>query len=258
MRVRAILIPVVLIVLASCGNKEEPTPPDATVADATQQQADSKKLTPDLGGLADLAQKLPCESEWRDAVHPQSKASTGAVTTTTVSAGVFQTVVDATAGGMSAAQSNPFVYVSLADGKRVDVDDYTAKKTSTAWDLAFRRATLLVNGGDSGPGQGALAILTGKTFEGVTTAPAAAAFLPDDFLDDKCQVKRNPTNDLWGAFGGGDGMWYTMDTSTMKLTPKDQIYVVRLAKGGNVKLRIDSYYDAKGTSANYTFTWSTL
>jgi hypothetical protein len=243
--------------LLGCGEKDPAATPEASIWDLAggDLKADSKKLLPDLGALPDLGQKLPCASEWQDAIHAQSKISTGAVATTE-QAGEKVTTIDATAGGMTAAFSNPYVYVSFeGGGVRVDLDDFDAR-TSTSWDLAFRRAVIRVNGGDSGAGQGAVAILPGKKLAEVTAVPATG-FAQDEFIDDKCTVKVNPINDIWTAIGGSTGMWYAYDTSTMKLTPNGDAYVFRTAKGKHIKLVIDGYY--KGSAgANYTLRWSTL
>jgi hypothetical protein len=254
---RAGLALVVTLAVAGCGEKDPQANPEASVWDlgGHDQKIDSKKLLPDLGALPDLGTKFPCQSEWTDAIHAQSKVSTGAVATTE-QAGEKVTTVDATAGGMSAAFSNPYVYVSFdGGGVRVDLDDFDAR-TSTAWDLAFRRAVIRVNGGDSGAGQGAVAILPGKTLAEVTAVPASG-FAQDDFLDDKCKIKTNPINDIWTAIGGATGMWYAYDMSGMKLTPNAEVYVFRTAKGKHLKLVVEGYY--KGTAgANYTLRWSML
>ena len=249
-----------LVALAACsGGGTSPTPDSTTtVPDVTGPAREKTKLPLDLPPLPDLAQKLPCDSEWRDAVHAQSFTSKGAVTTTDAGFGAKNTVIDATAGGMSVATQNPYVYVSLENGGvRVDIDDISSR-TSTAWDLAFRRAVIRINGGDSGAGQGAVSILPGKTFDQVTAVPAASSFVQDDFLDDSCKAKLNPIDDIWCAIGGSDGMWYAYDVSTMHLTPKAEAYVIRSAKGKFFKMVIVTYYDKSGAGANYTIVWSPL
>jgi hypothetical protein len=216
------------------------------------------KIAPDLGGLPDLPQKLPCESEWNQAISPQSTVSSGAVVTTDEGGGVFLTQVDASAGGMAAAQNNPFVYLSFADGKRVDIDDVAAIK-STAWDLALKRVVIRVNGGDSGPGQGAVAVLPGKALADVTAVPASGELKTDDFLDASCTVKTDPIGSIWTAFAEPTGLWYDYDTTTSKVMPKTQVYVVRTADGaGHVKLVIETYYGANGAAGNFKLRWSKL
>lgn len=250
----------VLVLALGCNGNDPQANPEASVWDlggSDLAKADSKKLLPDLGALPDLGQKLPCESEWLDAIHPQTKVSTGQVSTTEQAGGEKLTTIDATAGGMSAALSNPFVYVSFEKGGvRAELDDFAARG-STEWDLAFRRAVIRVNGGDSGAGQGAVAIYPGKKLADVTAVPAASELKTDDFIDDKCKITLNPINDISTAIGGSTGMWYSYDTGTMKLTPNAETYVFRTGKGKHLKLVIEGYY--KGTAgANYTVRWSML
>ena len=217
--------------------------------------ADSGKITPDLGLPPDLGQKDPCQSEWRDAISAQTTTSTGSVTTT--SGTTNTTKVDATAGGMSAAHLNPFIYISFKDGSRVDLDDFAAKK-STAWDLALKRTVIRVNGGDSGAGKGAVAIISGKTLDQVTAVPAASSFETDDFLNASCTIKRNAINNIWTAFGGSSGLWYDYSSGSHAVKPKAATYVLRRAGGEHVKLVIDSFYNSSNEGGHFTIRWSVI
>lgn len=229
---------------------------DGSAVDATLPDVE---IFPDLGLLPDIGVTEPCESEWKDAINPQETVSAGAVTTEDQGNGIFKTTIDATAGGMNEAHNNPFVYISLADGSKVEIDDMAARD-STAWDLGFRRTVIRVNGGDSGAGQGAVSILVGQTLDQVTGVPEQSTFATDDFLDDNCQVKTNPIGSINTAFGGVDGMWYEFDTGSMQVNPKPDTYVVRRADGSHVKLYIDSYYSSTtpAEGANFTISWSAL
>lgn len=257
-RISFVAIVLLTVVASGCSSDaEDPQPADAAVD--TEPAADAgvdAKLYQDLAPLADLTPKAPCESEWREAISPQSSPS-GAAVTTTAAGDVHTTLIDASAGGMTEAHLHPFVYLSLQSGARVDLDDLTAKD-DLSWDLAFRRTVIRVNGGDSGSGQGAVAIVAGQTFETLTSAPAASAFASDDFLDEQCTIVRDPVNAILTAFDGPTGMWYEYDSSTSKVTPKPLVYVVRRATGELVKLVIDSYYNKSGLGAHYTIRWSAL
>ena len=213
---------------------------------------------PDLGLPPDLGQKAPCESEWIDALSAQDKVSTGVVSTTEVANGVKRTTIDASAGGMNGAASNPFVYVSFTDGSRVDITDLASHSDKT-WDLAFRRSVIRVNGGDSGAGGAGIARIAGKTFDEVTAAPAAAAFQGDEFIDDQCKVTRDPINNVQTVFSGADttDLWYAYDMTTSQLTPQPFIWVLKRADGSFVKIEIESYYDNK-VSGHFTLRWAVL
>jgi hypothetical protein len=226
-------------------------------SDAMSDKGSAVDLYPDLGLPPDFGQSEACESEWKDAILPQTFASSGQVATLELGAGVKQTTVDASAGGMNGASKNPYVYLSLKTGGRIDLDDFAARE-SLAWDLALRRTKIRVNGGDSGAGQGAVAILSGKSLDQVTAVPASSTFATDDFLDEQCNILRDPINNILTAFDGPTGLWYEYDVGTSKVKPLLAAHVVRLADGGYVKLAIDSYYNASGDSAHFTLRWSPL
>ena len=262
--------------LAGCSGDDASTPPGVDSGTSGQQDAAAVQpdtgaaldlypdlgvapdLYPDLGVAPDIGQKAdPCEKEWIDALAANDKVSTGAVATTDKGGGVKETLIDASAGGMNQAHTNPYVYVSLADGSRVDITDLQAK-TSTAWDLALRRTVIRVNGGDSGPGQGAVAIVENTPLDTVTAVPASATFAADEFIDEQCNVQRDPINNPMTAFGGSDGLWYEYSASTSKVEPKPHTYVVRRADGTFAKVVIDSYYSNVGQSAHFAIRWSAL
>lgn len=219
---------------------------------------------PDLPALPDMPE-LPdmssgtCDFEWMNAISPQTKVSTGAVSTTDLGGGVKETKIDASAGGTSMELKNPFVYVSLKDGSKVDLDDVAARK-ATSWDLAFRRSVIRVNGGDSGAGSCEVAIVAGTTMDQVTTVPAASEFDTDDFLDENCVVQVNDAGYLKTAFGGDTGRWYDFDTTNMKLLPNPDVYVVKTSDGTYVKLEIKDYYDTSTPpqGGHFTIQWSVL
>lgn len=67
----------------------------------------------------------------------------------------FKTVlVDATAGGLSAPADDPankFTYLDLSTGEVLPLTDSEAE-SSADWDIAFKRSTVILNGGISGAG----------------------------------------------------------------------------------------------------------
>jgi hypothetical protein len=63
-------------------------------------------------------------------------------------------LIDASAGGVSAEPGDPankYTYLDLSAGEVVDLTDEQAQD-STNWDIAFKRSTVILNGGVSGPG----------------------------------------------------------------------------------------------------------
>ncbi len=145
------------------------------------------------------------------------------------SAGVMTTRVDA-------RDASSFVYLDL---------DTAAEATAVdaGWDLAFQRMTVISNGGASGDGGAAVAVLDGATFDEVTEAPA------DGYVEDAA--------DHASAFGGEDP-WYDYDPVSHTLAPKARIYVVRTGAGAFFKVEIASYYGEDDASGFLTLRWAPL
>ena len=133
--------------------------------------------------------------------------------------------------GQPTGTTNRFTFFSLRENRIVlsSTEPNRADSASTAWDLAFRGTTILVNGGTSGPGQGAAQVLT-AAFDEVTEAPA------DGYTQDAAGAPAIPT-------GGGNG-WYTYNGQTQTITPTPgRVLVVKTADGRYAKIRILSYYE---------------
>lgn len=219
--------------LAACGGSSSPDP----------------EPTPDApSGECVPATVLP--NNYR----PISMVTTGALSVTTT-AGVTSGTIDATAGGLSASADNPYLYLDLVSGTRVDIDDVAAL-TSDAWDIALKRSSLRLNSGDSGTGNRELAVVQGTSLDAVTAAPASGYGI-DDFASDDCELQTIPGGEPLSAFGE----WYDYDPATHVVTPKGEVYVVRRADGTSVAIRFDTYY---GDSANpmrggfYQAEWKSL
>jgi hypothetical protein len=120
--------------------------------------------------------------------------------------------------------SGRFTFFSLRDGEVVLSydDEDRADSASTLWDLGFRGTEIIANGGDNGPGEGGLQVVTGA-FEDLTEAPA------DGY-----------TPSLPAGSGNG---WYTYNPQTFTVSPTPgRVVVVRTADGRYAKVRILSYY----------------
>ena len=134
---------------------------------------------------------------------------------------------DVGASGMGRAEG-PFTFISLADGAVVPAAD----SASTAWDLAFRGTTVLVNGGASGPGEGA-ALLVESPFEAVTVVPEANLLADGD--------RDCPRGEPLAVCTGSGNGWYLYAGNGVEPLP-ERTLVVRTADGdGLVKLRFVSY-----------------
>ncbi len=142
----------------------------------------------------------------------------------------------------------PFTLVSLRDGRIVVAPDAVVRtdSASTAWDLGIRGTSLIVNGGASGPGEGA-ALIVEAPFEAVTDSPADSLLLTDG--DRPC-----PRGGATAVCSGSGNGWYVYAGSGIQPI-MDRTLVVRLAEGGVVKVRFLSYRlgeaDASGERPRY-------
>ena len=138
-----------------------------------------------------------------------------------------------------------FTFFSLRTGEVVP----NADSASTAWDLGFKGTAIIVNGGTSGPGEGAAQVMTGS-FEEMIEAPA------DGYVTDSEDGNAIPT-------GSGNG-WYNYNQPLNLVTPiPGRVLVVKTADGRYAKIRILSYYQGapdtpdpdQDTARYYTFEY---
>ena len=95
------------------------------------------------------------------------------------------------------------------------------------WDLAFRRFTVLVNGGSGLSGQGGIRDLGEVSFDSVTSVPA------DGYA----------VNDVMPELGNpAMAQWYDYSWTSHVLKPKGKVFAVRTANGRYGIFEILSYY----------------
>ncbi len=155
--------------------------------------------------------------------------------------GTTTTVVDAT-------DATAWIYLDVAARAEASPAD---PASSTEWDLGFQRFHIKLNGGVSGPGDVEVAVLPGADFDAMVDAPAGA-YVTDapDGDDDGTDV------DL--ALSTGDAAWFDYDPATHVLSPRDQVYAVRLVSGDYIKLRVVDYYDDAGTGGHMSLRWGAI
>jgi len=216
-----------VVLATACGDSNNDSPPDA--------------------GGCDPATVLP--STFRLI----GKTSTGTVSVTT-NAGVTSGKIDATAGGFAMSGDNPYVYVDLKAGAKLAITDLDAR-TSSAWDIALKRASVRSNSGDSGAGDRELAVVQATTLAEVTAAPASG-YVADDFTTDDCMLDSVGAGEPKTAFGE----WYDYDVNLNRLTPKPEVYVIKRSDGTSTAFRITAYYDPpeSSNSAIYSVEWKQL
>jgi hypothetical protein len=130
------------------------------------------------------------------------------------------------------------VYVDLDEGREMKTDEAL---DTNAWDLAFQRFTVSMNGGGGNPsGQVRVAVLSNVDWDALTTAPAGG------YQQDASET----------VFNGVQGGWYNYDLVEHQLLPREALlYVVHSSAGRYFKLRMLSYYDGAGTPARLSLRY---
>jgi hypothetical protein len=208
------------VIAAACGGDTE--------ADDT----DTNDLEPDAApgvdaGACEPATVLP--TQWRAI----AEVSSGEVAADVGKDFVITADIDASAGGLAGAADSPYTYVNLMTGARVDIDDVEALDNPD-WHIAFKRASIRLNGGDSGTGD-VTAGMVDAAFEDVDAAPAD--FVADDWASDACEFLATPGGEPATAIGD----WYDYDPETHVVTPWPRTWVISVG-GYHLKLVIDTYY----------------
>jgi hypothetical protein len=139
--------------------------------------------------------------------------------------------------------------------QQFDLDTGKESMDDSAWDIAFLRFKIKTNGGLSGSGGVYVVQLEGKQFDDIDKAPdmGFAADGPDS-VGDAGDADMDPDN----VFNSDDADWYDYDDKTHTLTPKDITYVIASTQKKFYKVRIDSYYNAVGTPANWKIHWKQI
>lgn len=194
---------------------------------------------PSAGGAPSDSTSTPraCSAALKQTLSLVDEVSSAAVAILSERGGERELFVDATAGGVSAKDQNPWVYVALANGEAVAITDPQSLE-SKAWDLGFKRNLIRTNSGDSGPGAGG-AIRIALAWDEVDRSTLGSKPLPtEQWFDDQCMLELSDTGDIITTFGA----WDEYDQATHVLTPADVVYVTAGADGTLYKLAILDYY----------------
>ena len=133
-------------------------------------------------------------------------------------------------GGGRPVGTNTFTFFNVRTGDVVAQTD----SATTKWDLGFRGTTIIVNGGTSGPGNGAAKIVEG-VFADITDAVA------DDMQTDSESGYAIPV-------GSGNG-WYNYNPALQTVSPvPGRVLIIRTADGRYAKVSIISYYKGAPTT----------
>ena len=132
------------------------------------------------------------------------------------------------------------VYFDIDEGREMKADEAF---DTNGWDLSFQRYVITMNGGGGNPmGQVSVAVLAGRAWESLTTAPR------DGYQQDASAP----------VFSDVQGGWYGYDLSKHRLDPHELLYVIHSSAGRYFKLQMLSYYDSAGTPARLSFRYQPL
>jgi hypothetical protein len=157
------------------------------------------------------------------------------VTTPEANDAGFDVTIDATNKGSQ-------VYFDIDLGREMKVDEAFS---TNAWDLAFKRYEVSMNGGAGNPtGVVEVAVLKGVDYDGLGQVPASANFLQDG---------------AGPVFNTEEGGWYTYDLGKHQLVTRDDlVYVVKSSDAKFYKLKMLSYYDGNGTPASISLKYAPI
>lgn len=122
------------------------------------------------------------------------------------------------------ANKGEYTFFNLEKGDTVPRSD----SATLNWDIAFQSTNIIINGGSSGPGQGAAQLLV-MPYKDIYTLPDSG------FKADDTTYKAIPP-------GSGNG-WYTYEDKKHFILPRAGVTLaIRTATGKYAKLQILNYY----------------
>jgi hypothetical protein len=162
----------------------------------------------------------------------QTNSQTDVAVVRTVNDLIADTIIGMASNGQPYG-SGKYTLYSLETNKIVpSADSATAK-----WDIGFRGTTIIVNGGNSGPGQGGAFIFTGL-FDDLKTIPADSVFRSD-----------NAPSSYAIPLGSNKG-WYVYNAPANLITAiPGRVLVIRTGSGKFAKVEILNYYKGGVTPA---------
>ena len=131
-----------------------------------------------------------------------------------------------------------WIYFDFSKGAVVSISD----RTSSDWDMGFRRAKIISNSGASNPsGRGGIAAIENAEFVSVMEAPESGYMID---ISKNALETENPVIDRW----------YLYNYMTHELKSKKNIYIIRTADGKYAKMQIMKFY-CEGLAGCYTIKY---
>ena len=161
---------------------------------------------------------------------------------------------------VNATSKTRWIYFSFEKNDTVQIAD---PANSTDWDIAYQRYMVIANCGKSGKGLSG-AYDTKKIgqagFDSIKAVPTAATFVVDDSVTVYGYNPANPAVPTEKKYILNSVLysWYKLVESATgtTITPQNQIFVVKTAKGKYVKLWIRRYYNDANTPAYIYFDYA--
>jgi len=133
------------------------------------------------------------------------------------------------------SRRNQLTYFDFSTGSAIESDP-----DSLGWDLAFRRFTILANGGPGLSGQGGILALGEMSLDSVTQVPTGG------YVTNEANAETaNPAV----------SRWYEYSWASHILKPRPQVYAVRTADGRYGIFEILSYYCPGATAGCITIRY---
>lgn len=202
------------------------------------------------GGLLCEPVAPDCEDEQVLQLALNTEPSERAPTNRAVDDG-FISVIDTTGGvpaGSMASPDESYVYARFTEAglEQVAIGDEDSF-ASMDWDIALRRYLIRLNSGFAGPScvQGARTA-PDTEFDTLDAVPDGVTFFAEQYMTDTCEIIPDGSglpsaNTVLSSFWTYEGC--------LRMT--GNVYIIKLADGRSVKLRVDSYYaDANQVRCN--------
>jgi hypothetical protein len=234
---------VLVFSLAGCGqppNGNDAGPIDSGAADSGAD-AGPVDAGPSYTPACTAAIAPACTDQSIPGLDLKKPVGTGLITNAAVDGG-WVSVVDSTAGTPpgSTTPTESYVYAKFTPTglTKVMLGDEAALD-SMAWDIAFRRYVIRLNGSYSGSScVGAATLPLGASYDGLTAEPSGAVYKLDSFYS-ATPAACTFVPDLIGNPATALSTFYEYN-GCVKTT--GLVYALRTAEGRHLKLTIDAYY----------------
>lgn len=147
--------------------------------------------------------------------------------------------VNATSGGVEKASSQSWLYFKVNDSSDLEKVVITDKQAATnnQWHIAMKRNSIKLNGGCFGGGEVGLRVNSDVDFENISHY-LDEGYSKESYLDEDLNVITNEVGHPSTLLSE----WYDLDMKNMKLTPKNEVYIMSIGGDKYVKMKIESYY----------------